>query len=386
MTAKSTKATSKSKKKIVLYIVGSLLVLLIALRIALPYIVLKYVNKQLSELKEYYGHTNDIDIALWRGAYVIKDLKLVKVENGKKIDSLPVFKAPVIDLSVQWKALFNGRVVGELFFDEPVVNFVKGTHEGENVKQDTADFRDLLHNLMPLTVNHFEINNGQIHYIDKAAKPVVDLAMKNIDVYATNMSNVEKKGDLLPASMRATGVVYEGKFVMNVKFDGLNKVPTFDLNADLKNMNLTRVNSMFKAYGNFEVTQGIFNVYTEFAAKKGEFGGYVKPVIKDFKVNHNEGSLPHKLYTSLVGLGAHLLENPKTDQIATKLDIKGRFDDPNVNIWRAVSILLRNAFVKALQPSVDNTINIGQLEEPGKKTFLERIFGGKDKKKEEKKK
>jgi hypothetical protein len=46
---------------------------------------------------------------------------------------------------------------------------------------------------------------------------------------------------------------------------------------------------------------------------------------------------------------------------------------------------LRNAFLHALKPSVDNSININNLKEGGKKTFLEKVFGGNPEKKEARK-
>jgi len=36
-------------------------------------------------MEEYYGHVEDIDIHLYRGAYVIKDMKILK--RQKKIES-----------------------------------------------------------------------------------------------------------------------------------------------------------------------------------------------------------------------------------------------------------------------------------------------------------
>jgi len=44
-----------------------LIILIIVLRIALPYILLKYANKTLANVEGYYGHINDIDVALFRG-------------------------------------------------------------------------------------------------------------------------------------------------------------------------------------------------------------------------------------------------------------------------------------------------------------------------------
>src|SRR6478736_1951346 len=88
----------RTRKKLVI-ILGSLLVLLIALRIALPYILLKLVNKELQNIPGYTGHVDDIDVALMRGAYKIKMIKLEKT-SGKV--PVPFFSAPLIDLSLQW--------------------------------------------------------------------------------------------------------------------------------------------------------------------------------------------------------------------------------------------------------------------------------------------
>ena len=73
---------------------------LIVIRILLPYIVLKVVNNKLAELDGYTGHVRDIDLALIVGSYKIKDIKLEK--TGGKIP-VPFFAAEVIDLSVEWK-------------------------------------------------------------------------------------------------------------------------------------------------------------------------------------------------------------------------------------------------------------------------------------------
>lgn len=368
-------------------IINTLLIivsLLVIIRLILPYVVLKYVNNKLAGLESYYGHVEDIDLSLYRGAYVIKDLKILKTEKvGKKIDSIPFFKTPVIDLSVQWKALLKGRVVGEIYVESPDLNFVNGKHKGEDIKQDTADFRQLVKDLMPLTVNHFEIKDGRVHFIDKYSTPKVDASIKNIDMLATNLSNVNKSAKVLPAQLVSTADAYEGKLYLTVDFDGLSKVPTFDLSAKFTDVNLALLNDVLQAYGNFDVKKGTFSLYTEFAAKNGSFGGYVKPTIKDLDVvqwNKEEGNLGQIIWETLIGSGLEIVQNQKTETLATKLPINGKFSDPNVNTWRAISFVLRNAFFNALRPTIDNTINLSTLKEDGKKTFLERIFGSKEKK------
>ncbi len=385
------KQTPTTQKRRWLIIIGSILILLIALRLALPFIVLKYVNKTLSEMEQYYGHVEDIDIALLRGAYVINDIKIEKINSeNKQRDTIPFFKSPQIDLSVEWKAIFKGSMVGEIYVENPVLNFVKGKHEGENIKADTSDFRDLIRDLMPLKVNRFEINNGQIHYIDQNKTPLVDISMNKVYATAENLTNVNDSTKLLPGKLKAIGDVYQGKFELNVNLDPLKKQPTFDMNAWITDVNMVLLNNFFRAYANFDVNKGNFGLYTEFAAKDGAFNGYVKPLVKDLDVvefNKEEGNIGRILWETLIGTVAEIFTNQPKDQLATKIPIQGKFENPNTNLWTAISYILRNAFVNALKPSVDNTISIGNVTaEPEKKTFLQKVFGGKKNKRKDKKK
>lgn len=376
----------KRKRRIIW---GSIIVGLILFRIFLPYIVLKYVNGKLENLEEYYGHVDDIDIHLYRGAYEIKDIRILKkVDKGTLKDTIPFFKSPSIDLSIEWSAVFKGSIVGEIVVEEPVINFVKDKHKGEDVKADTADFAQLVDDLMPVTINRFDIHNGEVHYRDLQARPKLDIAMKNINVTAINLTNVTDSKDILPATLKATAEAYEGKFVLNAKFDGLSKVPTFDMNVELNGLNLVLLNDLLREYGNFDVKKGTFSLYAEAAAKEGKFGGYVKPFLKNLDVvqwNKEEGDFKQILWETVVASGAEILQNQRKEQLATKIKLSGTFDKVHLNKWYAISYVLRNAFFDALRPAVDNSININKLKEAGKKTFLEKLFAGNQAKKEARK-
>lgn len=375
------KARRKKRRRLILL---SLLFIIIGLRIALPYIVKHYVNKTLANMKGYTGHVNNIDIALYRGAYVIRDLAIFKVMEDGKRDTLPFFASPEIDLSVQWGALFHGSVVGEIYVEKPVLNFSKTPAKKTSAKTDTADFRSVIKDLMPLKINHFEITDGQIHYIDRYRKPMVDVYMKKVNAVATNLKNVNDSNTLLPSRLKARAEVYDGNFNLDVRFNGLKKQPTFDMNARLSAVNMVHLNDFFKAYGNFDVKKGTLGLYTEFAAKDGAFNGYVKPLIKDVDIvqwNKEEGSPLQILWETVVGSVAEVFENQRKGQLATKLPIRGRFDNPRAGLFTAITYVLRNAFVYALKPSIDNSIDIGKVEaQPEeKKGFFKKIFGGNDK-------
>ena len=74
--------------------------------------------------------------------------------------------------------------------------------------------------------------------------------------------------------------------------------------------------------------------------------------------------------------------------MATKVTIKGNFKDPQTKTLDAVWEVLRNAFIQALMPSIDNEININSvnsIKPEDKRNIFQKIFT-KDKKKVDKKK
>ncbi len=55
-----------SRKKKILVIVISCLAFLVAVRLALPYVLLRYLNHTPATTEGYYGHIRDIDLAIIR--------------------------------------------------------------------------------------------------------------------------------------------------------------------------------------------------------------------------------------------------------------------------------------------------------------------------------
>lgn len=379
---------TRKKKKRRWLILGSILLVLIIFRLLLPTIVLHYVNRQLSQIPDYRGHVNDIDISLYRGAYQIQGIELNKL-NGKVQE--PFFSSNMMDLSVQWGALFDGEIVGEIVFVKPRINFVKGPTKEQSQTSIDSSWVDVVKGLMPLRINRLEIQDGEVHYIDDHSSPKVNIYMQNIHAVALNLSNTADSTKTLPASVEANGnTLGKGVFTFHMDINPLAEPEMFDLNAELKNVDLTQLNDFLRAYGNFDVSKGTFGLYTEIAAKNGQFDGYVKPIIKDIDVvqwNKAEGNLLQKAWETVVGGALKLLENRSKDQVASKVPLSGRLDNPKVDIFTTIGTLLKNAFIQALVPSIDESINLGSVgkKEEEKKGLFGKDKDKKDDKKEEKK-
>jgi hypothetical protein len=358
-------STFVKTRKTLLIVLGSLLVFLIALRIALPYILLKLVNKELQNIPGYTGHVEDIDVALIRGAYKIKSIRLDK--TGGKVP-VPFFSAPLVDLSLQWESLFHGRIVGKIELDQPILNFVKGPTEATSQTKIDKSWTDVVKKLMPLKLNKFEIVEGQIHYRDFHSKPTFDIYARQVHILAENLNNAEKNKELLPSTVTAEADVYGGKATATMKMDALAKTPTFDGKAKLEGLNLVNLNHFIDAFAKFDIKSGEISIYTEAAAKNGLITGYTKPIIKNLKVVNweKDKEKPLKIaYEAVVGAIAWIFKNHNKEQLATKVEFEGNIKKPDIDIWEVIGEVLQNAFIQALYPSLENSVNISLVGRGG---------------------
>lgn len=358
----------RSRLRVLWIILGVIVVLLVAARIALAPMLLRVVNARLNEIPDYRGHIEDLDIHLYRGAYSIQGIRLDKA-SGKI--PVPFFKAEAVDISVEWRALLHRKLVAEIEVVRPEVNFVMGPPGGGRAARDESQtgidpsWTDKVKALSPFDLNRFRIREGQIHYRDLHRSPKVNIHFDHIEAEAKGLTNAPTGGDTLPASFncvfRAMGHA-DGRIEM--KLDPLAKQPTFDLNAELKGLKLTTLNDFFRAYANVDVEDGSFGLYTEAAAVDGRFKGYVKPIIRDMKILNlkEDKKNPAKLFWEAMVAGVkEVLENHKENQVATQVPFSGSFSNPKAGVWPSVGALLRNAFVRALRPSLSRSIDIKTL-------------------------
>jgi hypothetical protein len=329
-TANKSRVRKHRRRTTILIVLGSLLVLLIGLRIALPYILLRVVNRELTQIEGYSGHVDDIDVALIRGAYTLKNTKLDKV--GGKVP-VPFFSAPVIDLSLEWGALFHGAIDGKIRAEHPILNFVKGPSEATSQTKIDSSWVDVVKKLMPLKINRLEINEGEIHYRDFYSNPKVDIFTKRVHILAENLSNAKHNKEIMPSTAEASAQVYGGQATLHMKLNVLSKIPVFEAKAELVSLDITNLNDFLQAYAKLDVKSGHISIYMEAATKDNVVRGYTKPIIKDLKVVNWEKDKDHPLklaWEAVVGSVAWVFKNHGKDQLATKVEFEGSLKSPHI--------------------------------------------------------
>ncbi|WKN43644.1 DUF748 domain-containing protein [Tunicatimonas pelagia] len=335
----------------------------ILLHFLLEPFVERYVNQQLSSLEEYTGQVSDIDIHLYRGAYQVKGLELVK-RNSEASD--PFLQIDTIDLSVEWGALFDGRVVGEVILSHPTVTMiVTPTVEGDSAQEQTGsdvDWVQQVQELIPLTINRFEIKNGDISYKDPSVDPKVDAYFRELYLLAENISNVADSSQQFPSSLQANAVtVGNGTLNADLQMNLLKNIPEFKADIRLEDVDLTKLNDFIKAYANFDVQEGTFEIVTEMTVENQQISGYIKPFFENLDVfdlrediKQDDSGFFQKAWEAIAGLGAEAFENQKKDQIATEVPIEGSLESPSPDVPVTVWNIFRNAFIDAIEKNFES--------------------------------
>lgn len=337
---------------------------LIGVRAALPGLVKRYVNRELDALEGYSGRVGDVDLSLWRGAYVIEDVRIVK--TGGKVP-VPFFAARAIDISVEWKALFDGDIVAEIELHRPQLNFVNGPTRATSQTEPASNWQDTVRDLAPFRINRFAIIDGEVHYRDFHARPRVDIYVQRIRGVARNLTNAEDLSGSLVATFAGKAVAMSsGEIAIAGKLNPYAKKPTFEVDATLDHLNLAQFNDYLRAYANVDAEAGKLSVDAEFAASRGRFRGYIKPFIDDLDVlqweKEREG-LAGKLWEGLVELAAEIFEDQSKDRIATTVPFAGTLEEPEADVWSTIGGLLKNAFIEALRRGLEDKIGIPKLGE-----------------------
>lgn len=340
---------------------------LIAARVALPYFVKKYVNQKINEMPGYGGSIGDVDIHLWRGAYTIHEIDIVKTDGKVPV---PFFAAPAIDFSVEWRALFQGSLVAKIEFDRPVINFVAGpTEETTQVGVDKP-WLSVIKELFPLKINRFEVLDGAVHYRDFYSKPKVNQKIDHIHMLATNLTNSSKLAKTLVATIEITARAFDsGKLGSTIHLDPRPDKPTFDLAATLSPVPLTNFNDFAEAYAFFHFTKGTFTLAMELAASDGKLDGYVKPLLDDMAIiDVRDIKNPVKFtWSALVAGVSRLFRNQPNNRFATKIPISGTFHDPKIGVLPTIGGIFRNEFIRVFQGNLEGSVNLNtarQAEPP----------------------
>lgn len=340
------------------FVLLGLIVVLVVARLILPYAVRHYVNRTLDQNLLYAGTIGKVRVHLLRGAYSISDIKISKRTGDVPV---PFFSAKQVDFAVQWHALFHRKIVGRVLLEQPEINFVDAPTEQESQSGAGGPWLEMIRELFPFKIDSATIQEGQVHFrAYQTAKPL-DVYLSHVNGGIENLSNVRDETNPLIATVQASAkVMDQAQLDFKMTLDPFSYHPTFHMGLRLLGLDVTKVNDLALAYGKFDFKRGWFDLVVEADSKEGQMTGYVKPLFRDLKVfsigkDIKEDNPLQFFWQALVGATTTLLKNQSRNQFGTLIPFSGdETSATTANILATIGNVLRNAFVRAYLPRLEN--------------------------------
>jgi Domain of Unknown Function (DUF748) len=256
--------------------------------------------------------------------------------------------------TVRIKELDLHNVVADYIHDAPEAPIKKVAKEvGKTAREHSNE------PTFEVRLDQVRVNDGQLGYVNRAAKPEYHVFFSQANLNIENFSNHLKDG---VARGRAEGkFMGSGPSVIDLAFRPESKGPDFNITMSIENTDMRAMNNLFRAYGNFDVVGGKFSFYSDLKVRQGKVGGYVKPLFRDMDVydrrQDREKSLFRKLYEGLIGGISSLLTNAPREEVATKTTLSGDIEAPQTSTWETIGRLIQNAFFRAILPGFDREVS-----------------------------
>ena len=179
------------------------------------------------------------------------------------------------------------------------------------------------------------------------------MVFDEVRIVAKNLTNSDKLSKTLHANIEMEArPLRSGDLRVKIDLDPYAAKPTFDLETELKELPLVKLNDFAKAYAGITFEKGTLKLATELKAKDGDFDGYVEPVFDHmsiFNPKHDSDNPITFVWQAIVGGLTHLIRNHPVDRFGTRVPVHGSFDNPQPAILTTVLNVFRNAIIQVFR-------------------------------------
>jgi hypothetical protein len=215
----------------------------------------------------------------------------------------------------------------------------------------TIDLAQEMRKLTPLDVDHIDILDGQVAFVDTSRKERPELWLHDLQLSVENLTTRVRMTEGRPVLLTATATLqHSGRVAIFITADPFEKGLTFSGRAAIVGLQTSELYRFIEPVANMHAPHGTIDLFVEFDCRNGELTGGVKPVLKNVEIRADDKNLWTALKAWATDLAVELFSDRVKDRnaVATVIPIKGTLNGPNVELWPAIFGVLRNAFVEGL--------------------------------------
>ncbi len=339
----------RSRRSVILI---TIVLVLIAARVAAPPFILSQLNKFLAGFSEnYYAHIEDFDLSLWRGAYRFENV----IVSFKKHQERPFLKVGNIDVSVAWRELFHGRILTDI--ETTNLQLVIAPDFAQNVKKDTSQSKDEAQDagkkLFPIQAERIQLANSRIEYQE------LDLFIDSIE---GTYSNATPTGNYPFSLLTIKGAFLGKSFIKIVGTTNQIETPTsWVVAAEFQRLPLKLINPLINRYVPMTFKEGSLDAYAEVKSEGNKITGYLKPFLKEASVmgdNKDFKGIKHFGVELTVAFINGFFQSTKNKTVATKVLFSVEGGKFQWNAVEAISELFAHGYQQELAPGIENILSL----------------------------
>ena len=172
-------------------------------------------QKMNRSLRGYTVHIGSLDFHPIGFSVELEDVQLARTDHPHP----PIATIARWTASLHWKALLSGRVVNDQYIERPRFHITRtlARQEGEDdMPVKDRGWQDAVESVYPFKINQVRIVGAELTYIDEA-KPERPLRARGLNLYASNIRNVQSADQDYPSEFSLEGTLFESG---TIRLDG----------------------------------------------------------------------------------------------------------------------------------------------------------------------
>ncbi len=339
--------------------------LLVVVSFLLDPIATHIARKELKQIDAFESEIDGVHVSLLRLKVGVEKLKMTEkpVTPGKQ----PLLYVEHIDAGVLWKELIKFHLAANAQVSKMKVVFYISTPEiekaikvGKEIIEKAPPWDDiprLLRTIFPFKIARVEIRDSQLLGIDRLKQSNTELWIHGIEVSIENFASREKMLGGRPVTVSGRMTLMEsGTLTLFASADPLIQPPAFAGQAEIKHFNLHDAEPFFTAFTHLKLTRGKFECFVAFKSEDDKIVGGIKPVLEDLNIESPDKDLGRKLEAAFADTAVKIVSDrvPGRNAVATEIPIRGKIQNPDVQLIPAILGVVRNAFVLGVSESFAN--------------------------------
>lgn len=338
-------------------------------RAGLPLILTWLVNfLGAKKLPGYRAKVRRVSLDVTTPRLVVSGLSLIEVngEHSLSVDSVVV--------GSRWRDLLRSALVADIRVNSPRlmldlnranhagVRSAEGKLNGNSQSDGQPTWQAKVKSAPAFKIIAAALTDGEIHLVGIQGQNGTDIRVDRLDLALDNITNsLAIAPTLMAKAVCSARIMATGKLYFRAEAYPLADQPTFNLDFQTENVDLTEVRNVIESNIEIDVRRGNLALYLEAAAANGYVQGYVKPIFDHLEIDPpGPSTFLEKLKAWAAKLVVKVGKNKRKDRVATRLDFEGSLADPDLDVTDAILNFIRNGFSTAARASLDYRIGFSR--------------------------